>query len=178
VNSSAFQSISLTNTGNLTLKIDSVSAISSPFFLVGLTPNVSLAPDQRLDFQVWFRPSKAGTSSATITLASTALTTPLQLAVSGSAVESSGGPPGASTSHSVTLTWNASSSPVASYHVYRGATSGGPYDRIDDHAISGLTHKDTDVESGIRYFYVVTSLASDGKESAYSNEAAVEIPGN
>lgn len=176
VNSSAFQSITLTNTGNIKLKIDSVGAVGSPFSVVGLTPGVSLAPDQRLDFQVWFRPTKTGTSSATITLASTGLNTSLKLAVSGSAMESSGGSPPAGTTHSVTLAWNASSSPVAGYHIYRGSVSGGPYNRVDGNTISVLTYRDGDIDSGGRYYYVVTSVASDGRESAYSNEVAVEIP--
>jgi hypothetical protein len=175
VNSSAFQAISLTNTGNLTLKIDSVSALSSPFSLVGLTPGVSLAPDQRLDFQVWFRPSNVGSSSVTITVASTGLGAPLKLAVSGSANESSGGSPDPGTSHSVTLAWHASSGPVTGYHVYRGSTSGGPYNRVNDHLISVLTYNDAETDSG-RFYYVVTGVASDGTESAYSNEVAVEIP--
>jgi hypothetical protein len=176
VNSSAFQSVALTNTGNVTLKIDSVSAVGSPFSVVGLAPGVSLAPDQRLDFQVWFRPSAVGTSSATITMASTGLNTPLKLAVSGSASESSGASPSPSNAHSVTLAWNASSGPVTGYHVYRGSTSGGPYNRVNGYVISVLTYKDADIDSGGRYFYVVSGVASDGTESAYSNEVAVEIP--
>src|SRR5262245_27069056 len=174
--SSAFQSAALTNTGNVKLKLDSVSAISSPFSVAGLTPGVSLAPDQRLDFQVWFRPSSPGTSSATITLASTGLGTPLKLSVSGSAIESSGEPPDTGTAaHSVTLAWDPSSSPVAGYHIYRGLTSGGPYNRVNAQVISVLTYKEAEIESG-RYYYVVTAVTSDDAESAYSNEVAVEIP--
>ena len=176
VNSSAFQSAALTNTGNVKLKLDSVSAVSSPFSIVGLTPGVSLAPDQRLDFQVWFRPTSPGTSAATITLAATGLGTPLKLAVSGRASESSGEPADTGTAaHAVQLAWDASSGSVAGYHIYRGATSGGPYNRINAHAISALTYKDAEIRSG-RYYYVVTAVTSDDTESAYSNEVAVEIP--
>lgn len=175
VNSSAFQALTVTNTGNVKLKLDSISPIGSPFSVVGLTPGVSLAPDQRLDFQVWFRPSSGGTSSTTITIASADLGAPLRLAVSGSANESSSGSPDPGATRTVTLAWNASSDSVSGYHVYRGSTSGGPYQRVNSHAISVLTYRDVEIEPG-RYFYVVTGTSSDGTESDYSNEVTVEIP--
>src|SRR5215471_235802 len=93
VNSSASQAVTLTNTGNVRLKLDSISPLGSPFAVVGLTPGVSLAPDQRLDFQVWFRPASAGTSSTTIAIASADLGAPLRLTVEGTAHESSGESP-------------------------------------------------------------------------------------
>lgn len=174
VNSSAFQAVTLTNTGNVKLKLDSISAVASPFSVVGLTPGVSLAPDQRLDFQIWFRPPTAGTSSTTLTIASADVGA-LKLALSGSATESSSGSPDPSATHSVLLAWNASSGSISGYHVYRGSASGGPYNRVNGHIISVPNYQDADIEAG-RYFYVVTGVASDGTESAYSNEVAVEIP--
>jgi len=175
VNSSASQAVTLTNTGNVRLKLDSISPLGSPFAVVGLTPGVSLAPDQRLDFQVWFRPASAGTSSTTIAIASADLGAPLRLTVSGSAKESSSGSPDSGARRTVTLAWNASSDSASGYNVYRSSTPGGAYNRVNGHVISGLTYRDADIESG-RYFYVVTGVAPDGTESAYSNEVAVEIP--
>ena len=175
LNSSASQAVTLTNTGNVKLRLDSISPIGSPFAVVGLTPGVSLAPDQRIDFQVWFRPSSAGTSSTTIAIASADLGAPLRLTVEGTAHESSGESPDSGARRTVALAWNASSDSVSGYHVYRSSTPGGPYNRVNGQVISALTYRDAEIGPG-RYFYVVTSVAPGGTESAYSNEVAVEIP--
>jgi hypothetical protein len=176
LNSSTFQSVTLTNTGNVGLKLSSISLGHAAFSVTGLASGISLSPDQKLAFQVWFRPSAAGNSSASLTVNSASLSAPVKLAISGSATTSSSGAPSTTPSHAVSLDWNASTSSVAGYHIYRGGASGGPYNRISGSIVGSLTYKDTGVESGDRYYYVVTAVESDGSESAYSNEVAVEIP--
>ena len=99
----------------------------------------------------------------------------MKLAITGSATNTSVATPDA-TSHSVTLNWNASTSSVAGYRIYRGGSSSGPYNRISGTITSSLTYKDASVQSGEQYYYVVTAVGADGSESAYSNEVAVEIP--
>jgi hypothetical protein len=178
VNSSAFQSVTLTNTGNVALKISSVSDTSSEISVVGLAAGVSLSPDQKLVFQVWFRPSAAGNTSSTIAVASSSLSAPVNLSVSGSGSKTATPPPTNDSAHSVGLAWDASTSSVAGYHIYRGGSSGGPYNRISGSLVPSLTYKDTGVASGDHYYYVVTAVEADGTESAYSNEVAVDIPTN
>ena len=175
VNSSAFQSVTLTNTGNASLAISSVSLGSPVFSVTGLASGVSISPNQKLQFQVWFHPSAAGNSSTSLTVSSSSVSTPVKLAITGSATASSVPSPGA-TSHSVILDWNASTSSVAGYNIYRGGSSGGPYNRISGSIIGSLTYKDASVLSGDHYYYVVTAVEANGSESAYSNEVAVEIP--
>ena len=69
----------------------------------------------------------------------------------------------------VELTWRLGSG-AESYRVKRSATSGGPYDVIAEvGADAGRSFVDTNVESGTRYYYVVTSINPHG-ESARSNE--------
>ena len=96
---------------------------------------------------------------------------------------SSGGPPGPTPtptpgspqSHSVSIAWQASSSPgVASYNVYRSAVTGGPYTRVG--TATGTSFTDTAVQSGKTYFYVVTSLNASQVESAISPEITVTVP--
>jgi hypothetical protein len=76
----------------------------------------------------------------------------------------------------VLLTWNASSSPVVGYYVYRSTVSGGPYAVQTTSAIAALNFTDTSVGAGTTYYYVVTSIDTSGVESAYSNQAVATIP--
>lgn len=78
--------------------------------------------------------------------------------------------------HSVTLTWDAStSSNVTGYYVYRGTTSGGPYTKLSS-LLSGNSYVDGTVAAGQVYYYVSTAADASGDESAYSNEAQATIP--
>ena len=74
------------------------------------------------------------------------------------------------------LSWDASTSPVAGYHVYRGTVSGGPYAVQTASAIAALDFTDSSVAAGTTYYYVVTSIDTSGVESAYSNQAVATIP--
>lgn len=81
-----------------------------------------------------------------------------------------------STSHSVNIAWNASTSPSVNYFVYRGTQTGGPYTKLNSVAQSSLTYSDTNVKGGATYFYVTTSLDSNNNESANSNEISATVP--
>jgi len=169
-----FQTVSLRNTGNLGLKIQSISVSNSAFSVSGFTPGVSLAPDQQLNFQVWFRPTGSGSWSSSIRVAASSIASPVTLALSGAA--SAVAPEPSSASHSVALDWNASTSAVAGYHVYRGVAAGGPYHRVNGSLVAGPAYSDSTVQGGAKYFYVVTAVESDGGESAFSNEVFADIP--
>jgi hypothetical protein len=79
-------------------------------------------------------------------------------------------------SHSVDLSWNAStSSDVVSYSAYRSSVVGGPYGLVAS-AITGTKYTDLTVQSGVTYFYVVTAMNSGGPESVNSNEAKAIVP--
>ena len=78
--------------------------------------------------------------------------------------------------HTVGLSWNAStSSDVVGYSAYRGSNPGGPYALVAS-AISGLNYADSSVQSGVTYYYVVTATNSQGQESVNSNEAKTSVP--
>jgi hypothetical protein len=175
IRSSTSQSVVLTNTGNLALSISSVSVANPEFSVSGISKGVSLSPNQKLEFQVWFHPTAGGQASATISLDSSAGLAPVKLAVAGSASTS---PSSASVLHSVALDWTNRSSSIAGYHVYRGEAQGGPFERLTGTLLETTSYKDTNVAAGGHYFYVVTAVAEGGPESPYSNEVAVEIPNN
>jgi hypothetical protein len=78
--------------------------------------------------------------------------------------------------HSVRLTWQASTSNVVGYNVYRSTTNGGPYVRINATLVTPLNYTDSSVASSTIYYYVTTAVDSTGVESKYSNQATARIP--
>jgi len=64
---------------------------------------------------------------------------------------------------------------VASYNVYRSVSPGGPYVQIAS-GVNRLTYADYIVNNGKTYYYVVTSVGVNGRESTYSAEAHAKIP--
>jgi hypothetical protein len=65
--------------------------------------------------------------------------------------------------------------PIASYSIYRGTSSGGPYQKI----ASGVTNPaftDYNVSSGKTYYYVVMAVDQRGLESIPSSEFKAVIP--
>jgi len=78
--------------------------------------------------------------------------------------------------HSVALAWNASSSTVSGYNVYRSTVSGSSYARINSTLLSGLTYTDGTVQSAKTYYYVTTAVDASGAESTPSNEVQAVIP--
>lgn len=79
-------------------------------------------------------------------------------------------------SHSVSLSWTASTSTVSGYNVYRSTVSGSGFGKLNSSILSGLTFSDTSVQAGITYFYVATAVDSGGDESANSNQVSATIP--
>jgi hypothetical protein len=78
--------------------------------------------------------------------------------------------------HTVALTWNASTSTVSGYNVYRSIVSGSSYVKINPVLNAGLSFTDATVQNGITYYYVTTAVDASGSESAFSNEVPAAIP--
>jgi Carboxypeptidase regulatory-like domain len=80
--------------------------------------------------------------------------------------------------HSVALTWNASTSVVTGYNVYRSTVSGSQYIKVNSSPVSVLAYTDTTVVSGsnITYYYVTTAVNSSGLESIYSTQTSATVP--
>jgi hypothetical protein len=183
VHSAAAQTVTLKNDGNIAISISSIGLPSAAFSISGLSSGTTLSPGQTLQFRVTFQPPVAGVASSGITINSPSLSSPVKLNVSGSGSSSAGSSASGSTtttspatSPSVKLSWNGSASSVAGYHVYRGSASGGPYSRISSSTVTALGYEDATVQAGNRYYYVVSALDASGDESAYSNEAAADVP--
>jgi len=76
----------------------------------------------------------------------------------------------------VDLTWNASTSQVAGYNVYRSEVSGGPFTKINSSLDVNTNYTDSSVQPGYTYYYVTTAVNLEGQESVYSNQAQATIP--
>ena len=169
LNTTVERQIYVTNTGNSSLYI-SGHTVSGAGFTAIASSGVTLAPGQGMTFKADFDPKTAGSVSGSIAIASNATnTTSLKVPLSGTGVT-------ATTTHKVTLVWNASTtSGVTGYYVYRATASGGPYTRISS-LLSGTTYTDTSVTSGATYYYAVTAMESTGAQSGYSNQVTAKIP--
>ncbi|HJX00363.1 MAG TPA: hypothetical protein VJ453_09385 [Terriglobales bacterium] len=82
---------------------------------------------------------------------------------------------GALGSGDVNLTWNASTSSVVGYNVYRSNTAGGPYTKLTSPGANLLSYTDTTGIGGQTYFYVVTAFGVENVESLASNEVSALV---
>lgn len=178
--STSTQNVTLQNTGDINLSLQGVTVSGAGFGYSDLSPGFSLAPNQKVTFQVWFSPKVAGAASATLTLLSPNISSPGTVNLSGDGVSSTTPtppptPPPA-TQHSVALSWGASNSQVIGYRVYRSESSGSSYSALNGTAINALNYSDATVAAGTTYYYVVTAVDSAGAESTHSNQATAVIP--
>lgn len=168
IGSSSTQTETITNTGNANVQITGISVSGSGYSLTGAGTPVGLSAGQKLTFSVIFSPTVAGSAAGTVTVTSNAAGSPASISLSGTGVTP--------TAYSVALTWNASTSTVVGYYVYRSTTSGIGYAKITGASVPNLTYTDSTVQNGTTYYYVTTAVDSSGTESLYSNEAQAIIP--
>lgn len=79
-------------------------------------------------------------------------------------------------SFTVALSWDASTSTVSGYNIYRSTTSGSGYAKLNTTLLTTLTYTDSTVVNGTTYFYVATAVDASGNESVDSNEASAIVP--
>ena len=110
---------------------------------------------------------KAGTYAGHVTLTGGGTTKSITVALTVTA------PP---VQRTVALSWKAStSSNVVSYSMYRSVISGGSYGLVAS-AIGEAGYTDRTVLPGTKYYYVVTAVDDQGRESAYSDQVALTVP--
>lgn len=167
------QNVTLKNTGDINITISGVTSAGAGFGFSSLAPGSTIAANQSLTFQIWFRPQNSGSASGHISILSSNLSTPETIDVSGAGVTSgtSSSPP--PLQRSVALSWDPSASSVTGYRVYRDDGSG--YLPLTS-VIANLTYTDATVVSGATYHYAVTAVGAGGDESSFSNQATAVIP--
>jgi hypothetical protein len=83
----------------------------------------------------------------------------------------------ATVSHSVSLTWLASTSPnIAGYNVYRSTTNGGPYTILNSSLVTTTSYVDDNVTAGQTYYYVTTAVNTSSVQSGYSSQVQATVP--
>ena len=166
---SSAQTVTLTNTGSVSLAISAlaVTGANSTDFVQNNTCGTSLAAGANCTIVVSFTPSASGARSATLSISDNATGSPQSSSLSGT-----GG-------HDVMLSWTAStSSGVVGYNVYRGTSSGGESSTpVNSSPISTTSFADQNVTPGAQYFYIVTAVSSNGTtQSSASPETVRPFP--
>lgn len=178
--SAAFGNVNVGSTSSTTgtlsasgasVTVASASSNSSEFVVSGMSFPTTLAAGQSASYTVTFKPQTSGAASAMLAFASNASDS-VSESLSGTGVAVTTPP----TAYTVDLSWNASSSSVAGYNIYRGNISGGPYAKLNSALNSGTTYADSTVAPSSTYYYVTTAVNSNGQESTYSNQVQVVVP--
>jgi hypothetical protein len=133
---------------------------------------VTIPSGQSVPFTLTFSPQVAGADSAILTFGSNAQPS--------TTTESATGTGTAASIHSVSLSWNASSSSnIAGYNVYRSpyTTACGIYSKINGSLNTATAYVDASVADHMNYCYATTAVNSSNEESGYSNIVSdVQIP--
>jgi hypothetical protein len=166
--SSASQNVTITNTGNTNVTISQLTVSGAGFSATGGNTPVTLLPSQKLILAVQFSPTANGSVNGSISIVSNATGSPATVTLSGTGVTL--------VQHSVALTWNASTSTVVGYNVYRTTVSGTGYTKMNASLVGVLNYTDSTVQNATTYFYVTTAVDANGNESANSNEVSAPIP--
>jgi hypothetical protein len=166
VGTSATQNLAITVSGSASVTFSQVTVSGAGFSATSPSLPLTLSPNQSMNLGVTFAPAATGSVSGSISVVSNATNSPLSVPLSGSAVAT----------HSVNLSWTASTSTVVGYNVYRSSQSGGPYTILDSSLIANTTFTDTTVQAGQTYYYVTTAVDTNNVESVFSNQVSAAVP--
>lgn len=166
-----------TVTGTLTasgaaVTVAAANINNAPFTISGFSLPHTINVGQSVNFTITFSPTVAGVATATLTFTSNAQPSTTTETLTGTGV--------AAATHSVALSWNASTSQnISGYNVYRApyTSSCGVFVKINSLLDTGTVYTDSSVTNGAGYCYATTAVDSSSVESGYSNIASsVQIP--
>jgi hypothetical protein len=151
--------------GSVTISSLSLSGSGSQFAVPGVAFPLTIPAGEESSLNVTFTPQNDGNKSAKLSLASNAANSPASEPLTGTG-----------TAPYVTLSWNASTSEVTGYNVYRSTSRTGRYNKINASLDPDTTYRDATIVGGSTYFYATTAVNSSGQESGYSNRVEVVVP--
>lgn len=167
VGSSQTQTLTLAAAANqVTVTADSLA--STEFSISGVSLPLTLATGQSVPVTVTFSPQASGAANASLAFTTGTGAASISTSLTGNGV--------ATVAHTVTLTWQPSTSEVMGYNVYRGNQSAGPYSKLNSATDGSTTFADGTVQGGSSYFYEVTSVDATGTESVPSAPVEATIP--
>jgi hypothetical protein len=165
VGTTSTQPVTLSASGGA-VTISSSASSSSQFTLQGASFPLTIPSGQSVSLNVAFTPTANGNASGTVSLASNASDSNVQEALTGV---------GITPTYNVTVSWNASTSQVSGYNIYRGVSTSS-YAKLNSALNPNTTFTDSSVTGGQTYYYVATAVNSAGKESAYSTPVQAVVP--
>ena len=115
-----------------------------------------------------FDPTGSGDAQGSLSISSNASNSSLQIGLSGAGIANA-------VQHSVSLSWDPSTSSVIGYFVYRSTAAGDSF-KVDSSLDPAASYTDNTVVGGQTYSYAVTSVDSNNVESAQSTPISVTIP--
>jgi hypothetical protein len=152
--------------------VTGASTNNSVFTIGGFSLPHTIPAGQSASFTITFSPTVAGSAGATLTFTSNAQPTTTTESLTGTGV--------AVATHSVALSWSAStSSNISGYNVYRAtySSSCGSFSKINSLLDTGTLYTDSSVKNGSSYCYATTAVDTSNVESGYSNIVSnVQIP--
>ena len=161
------------NASGANVTVTAADTNNSRFTIGGLSPPVIIPAGQSAPFTVTFSPQIGGADSAALTFCSDAQPS----TTTGTVIGTGASAP----THTVSLLWNASTSPnISGYNIYRAvyANSCGSYSKINGAILDVATeYTDYSVTNGANYCYATTAVNSSNEESGYSNIVSdIQIP--
>jgi Abnormal spindle-like microcephaly-assoc'd, ASPM-SPD-2-Hydin len=161
------------NASGTDVTVTAATTNNSRFAIGGLSLPVTIAAGQSAPFTLTFSPQVAGAGSATLTFTSNAQPS--------TTTESATGTGTAASTHTVALSWNASTSAnIAGYNIYRApySSSCGIYSKVNGPTLNTtISYVDASVADGTNYCYATTAVNSTNEESGYSNIVSnVQVP--
>lgn len=173
VGSKATQNLTLSASSNsVTVTSDALS--NSEYSVSGVAFPLTLSAGQSVPVTVTFQPQSSGTASGSLTFGTSSTgTSGAASPVVGATLSGTGT---SAPQHNVGLNWQASTSQIVGYNVYRAGQSGGPYSKVSSALDPSTAYSDAAVQAGSTYYYVVTAVDGSGNESVYSNQAQAIVP--
>lgn len=166
---SSAKTITLSNSSSASVTVSNIAVTGTGFTKTNAALPLTLATGQSATVTVTFAPAAAGSATGNLQITSNATNASVAVALTGTGTA-------AAVQHSVDIAWDAATPVPAGYNVYRATQSAGPFSKLNASPVTGLLFTDSTVVSGGTYFYIVTSVAADGTESGFSNQATAVVP--
>ena len=172
VGQSGSASGSLSATGG-SVTVTAATTNDSSFTVSGLSLPATIPSGQSAPFTITFSPQTSGAATATLTITSNALSSTTTEVLTGTGTPAP--------THSVNLSWTASTSTdVVGYNVYRAqyiSAACGAFSKTNPVLNTTTLYTDSTVASSTAYCYATTAVDTSNAESGYSNIVSnVAIP--